>query len=254
VLAWCVLQVVAEAIDAENWDRIAVDLFDRLRLREPLAQAFHSLGLEGEEGWRGAARLKALLLVQSGAGMTSRAKSAETGAESKAMAPDTKEQRTAESAGTAKSHVDVHVLAVPPALWGDPDICWLTGAHVAESHTYLVRESYEQLLWWLTLPRLMRLAEAPAPHRADAAMLLDDVDKALVALEGSGYRLDELLEPEEAATAEPAGTPKPQKEALETVPKTGPQAGPDPEQLEPQEPVTAKPVGPKNPEGPPEEY
>jgi glycosidase len=247
VLAWSVLQVLAEAIDAENWDRIAVDLFDRLRLREPLAQAFHGLGLEGEDGWRGAARVKALLLVQAGTGATTTARTAETGRQP-APAQATP-AGTPQVGGTAKPQIAAHALGVPPGLWGDPDVCWLTGAHVAENHTYLVRESYEELLWWLMLPRLLRLAEAPSPHRADAAILLDDVNKALVTLGGAGYRLDELLEPEETEPTAAA-----EKEALETVPKTGPQAGPDPENLEPQEPVTAKPVGPKEPDGPPEEY
>lgn len=251
VLAWCVLQVLAEAIDAENWYQVAVGLFDRLRLREPLAQAFHTLGLEGEEGWRAAARVKALLLVQSGAGVLAQAKPAES------QPAGTKEPIEA-SAGSpvrsAKAHLEAHVLIVPPGLWEDPDVCWLTGAHLSGKHTYLVREPYEQLLWWLSLPRLLRLAEAPAPHRADGAMILDDVNKALVALEKAGYRLDEFLEPEETESPGAPKVNKPEKEALETVPKTGPQAGPPPDELEPQEPVTSKPVGPKDPNGPPEEY
>jgi hypothetical protein len=115
-----------------------------------------------------------------------------------------------------------------------------------------VREPYEELLWWLALPRLLRLAESSEPHRADAAIILDDINKALVTLEGAGYRLDELLEPEGTSATAPAQ--RPQKEALETVPKTGPQPGLDPEKLEPQEPIAAKPVGPKDPDGPPEEY
>ena len=64
VLAWIILKVTAEAIDSSQPERTAVEVFDRLRLREPVAQAFHALGLEGEEGWRAAARLKALLLVE----------------------------------------------------------------------------------------------------------------------------------------------------------------------------------------------
>jgi hypothetical protein len=55
VLGWCVLELLAESIDAENPERVALDLFDRLRLREPFAQAFAALGFEGEEGWRVAA-------------------------------------------------------------------------------------------------------------------------------------------------------------------------------------------------------
>ena len=40
-------------------ERAALDLFDRLRLRAPFAQAFAALGFDGEEGWRVAARLPA---------------------------------------------------------------------------------------------------------------------------------------------------------------------------------------------------
>jgi hypothetical protein len=262
VLAWSVLQVLAEAIDPENWNQIAVEVFDRLRLREPLAQAFHGLGLEGEDGWRAAARVKTLLLVQSGAGMMIEPEPAEP--------PSLQEKKEPVKASPApqtpkvKAHLTAHVLVVPPGLWEDPDICWLTGAHVADGHTYMVREPYERLLWWLSLPRLLRLAESPAPHRADAAMILDNINKALVTIETAGYRLDELLEPENAPedtpvvkTVEPKTAQTSQrheKEGLETVPKNGPQSGPGPEKLEPQEPVAAKPVGPVDPDGPPEEY
>jgi hypothetical protein len=154
----------------------------------------------------------------------------------------------------AKEQIAEHVLGVPPGLWEDSDVCWLTGAHVAGEHTYIVREPYEQLLWWLSLPRLLRLAESAEPHRADAAMVLDDVNRALVGLETAGYKLDELLEPERVTEDAVETAQRPEKEALHTVPKTGPETGPGPEDLEPQEPVSAKPVGPKDPDGPPEEY
>ena len=68
VLGWCVLELLAESIDAENPERMALDLFDRLRLREPFAQAFGALGFEGEEGWRVAARIKVVLLSEAGIG------------------------------------------------------------------------------------------------------------------------------------------------------------------------------------------
>jgi glycosidase len=223
VLAWCVLQVLAQAIDPENSHQIAVDLFDRLRLREPLSQAFHALGLEGEDGWSGAARVKALLLVQSAAAIKPRAISAEAGV----AAEEPVKASAAPHITQAQAAADA--LIVPPGLWDDPDVCWLTGAHVADDHTFLVREAYEELLWWLALPRLLRLAESPAPQRADAAIILDDINKALVTMEGAGYRLDEVLEPEETAMAESENSPRPDKEALETVPKTGPQSGPQPD-------------------------
>ena len=40
-------------------------LFDRLRLRQPLAESFKALGFEGEAGWRAAARIKVVLLAQA---------------------------------------------------------------------------------------------------------------------------------------------------------------------------------------------
>jgi hypothetical protein len=68
VLGWCVLELLAESIDAENPEIVALGLFDRLRLREPFAQAFGALGFEGEESWRVAARIKVLLLTGAGVG------------------------------------------------------------------------------------------------------------------------------------------------------------------------------------------
>jgi hypothetical protein len=250
VLGWCLLQVLAESIDPENWYQIALELFDRLRLREPLAQAFQALGLEEEDGWMGAARVKVLLLIESGVGAKAPPKPETPEA---AGATEPVEASAAADGADATGQATAEELIVPPGLWKDPDVCWLTGAHIAGDHTYLVREQYQGLLWWLALPRLLLLAESAAPHRADAAIILDDISKALVALEGAGYRLDELLDPDLAETP-PQTAAAPQKEALETLPKTGPQPGPGPEEVDPQEPVAAKPVGPKNPEEPPEEY
>ena len=69
VLAWCVLQWLAESMNAlPQPERTALDLFDRLRLREPFGHAFTALGFQGEEAWRVAARIKVLLLTGAGAG------------------------------------------------------------------------------------------------------------------------------------------------------------------------------------------
>ena len=66
VFIWCVLELLAESIDAEKPERAALDLFDRLRLREPLAHSFVALGFKGEESWRVTARIKVALLVEAG--------------------------------------------------------------------------------------------------------------------------------------------------------------------------------------------
>jgi hypothetical protein len=78
-------------------------------------------------------------------------------------------------------------------LWLDPDVRWLTGVHEAEGHVYLVRELYEELLWWLLMPSLLRLAGEPAPSRAAVRELSRTVEEALATAEAAGYRIDALL-------------------------------------------------------------
>jgi glycosidase len=177
VLGWSALELLAESIDAENPERVALDLFDRLRLREPFAQALTALGFEGEEGWRAAARVKVGLLSWAGAGKQEEA--------SEAIEP---------------AAVRGERVALSPALWLDPDVRWLTGVHEAEGHDYLVRERYEELLWWLQLPSLLRLAGETAPsqaaaNRAAVRTMSKTIDEALAAAEAAGYRVDLLRNP-----------------------------------------------------------
>src|SRR5271166_6513497 len=158
VLGWCVLELLAESIDAESPERVALDLFDRLRLREPFAQAFAALGFEGEEAWRVAARVKVGLLTGAGVGM--------------------QQEAPAETATVAGGRV-----ALLPALWRDPDVRWLTGVHESEDHTYLVREAYEELLWWLIMPTMLHLAGEPAPSRSAAETMSRTIEEALATAE-----------------------------------------------------------------------
>jgi hypothetical protein len=60
-------------------------------------------------------------------------------------------------------------------------------------HAYLVRESYEELLWWLLMPTLLRLAGEPAPSRAAAEEMSHTVAEALESAESAHYRIDALL-------------------------------------------------------------
>jgi hypothetical protein len=80
-------------------------------------------------------------------------------------------------------------------LWADPDVRWLTGAHEAEGHDYLVRESYEEMLWWLLMPQLLRLAGEKVLDRAAIERMGSMVDEALAAAEAVGYRVDKLIGP-----------------------------------------------------------
>jgi len=213
LLGWCALELLAESIDAQNPERVALDLFDRLRLRETFAQAFGALGFEGEEGWRVAARIKVVLLTGAGAG-----KERDTGAGTKpaasAEAPVAvvhgDEQETAVEAEPAipAEVADVEDAVEPlrtgdvgaedervtlsASLWLDPDVRWLTGVHESEGHSYVVREPYEELLWWLLMPSLLRIAGETAPSRLAVEEMSRTVEEALATAEAAGYRIDAL--------------------------------------------------------------
>ena len=221
VIAWCSLQLLARSIDSADPARVALDLFDRLRLRAPLAHAFAALGFEGEESWRVAARIKVLLLIRAGVGKeldhgaqlvsssalntsatsTSASPSnSSVAAESHpAVAPVFSPQPAARLATAADETPETTrrddrrtSLKIPPALWSDPDVRWLTGAHQAEGRTYFIRERYEELLWWLLMPSLIRLAGQSAPSRAEAAESSSAVATALDAAKAAGYRVEVL--------------------------------------------------------------
>jgi glycosidase len=246
VLGWCTLQLLAELIDPDRPELVALDLFDRLRLREPFAQAFAALGFEGEEAWRVAARIKVVLLTGSGAGRP------EDSATEAAPAPDPEVEAapsepleavpeapaTAAGVDSAMSEQAEPApawdekIALSPSLWHDPDLRWLTGVHEADGHSYLVREQYEELLWWLLMPSLLRLAGEAAPSRSSVEEMSKTVHEALKTAEDAGYRIDTLLG---SAAAPPAAeTPEPEEELAE------PEA-PEPEQPEVLKPDTAAP-------------
>ena len=245
ILAWCALELLAESINIEQPERVALDIFDRLRLREPFAQSFTALGFEGEEAWRAAARIKVVLLIGAGVGkaeeMPSRPEptiepESVTGIESKSRAEIEGQGINSDTApvsghdfSRAESQPDLvralapggspspesklltepesltdEKIALAPALWHDADVRWLTGIHEAEGHLYLVREQYEELLWWLLMPSLLRLASGPTPNRIAIEELSNTVEEALGTAESANYRIDELLGSEIAtATEEP---------------------------------------------------
>jgi len=257
LLGWCVLELLAESIDAGNPEKLALDLFDRLRLREPFARAFTALGFDGQEGWRVAARIKVVLLSEAGVGKPKTAPATEhkpsSATASGAGIPSKDEvtkgevtnlspsgsmvdvipqgspfepdpgnffagqdpvpqemaekttgaldpgapQKPTRSAATetpiaAEESKQPEAIELPPSLWSDPDVRWLTGAHEAGGHSYLVKEPYEELLWWMLMPGLLKLAGEPALDRAAIASMATHVDEALAAAEAAGYRIDKL--------------------------------------------------------------
>jgi glycosidase len=205
VLGWCALQLLAESIDPEQPERTALDLFDRLRLREPFADTFGALGFEGEEAWRVAARIKVLLLIGAGVGKEQRPAPGAPG-----LASETGEG-TPDSALPQTPH---GAVALAPALWLDPDLRWLCGVHESEGHHYLIRELYEELLWWLLMPSLLRIAGETAPSRAAVEELSRTVAAALASAETAGYRIDALFSP--IATPDSGESPAPKAATTKT--------------------------------------
>ncbi|MGC9159036.1 MAG: alpha-amylase family glycosyl hydrolase [Terracidiphilus sp.] len=197
VLGWCVLELLAESIDVEDARCVALDLFDRLRLREPLAQAMGALGFESEEAWRVAARVKVLLLQEAGTDRPEEPKAIAGAAEAAELGAAAPHGTVVSASAAAMAET-----GAPPAgetlrssLWLDADVHWLTDVHSDQGHEYLVREPYEELLWWLRLPRLLRLAGEAAPGRVEAGEIDQGIARVLATAEAAGYRVDLLQEP-----------------------------------------------------------
>jgi glycosidase len=194
VLAWCAMDWMASLIDGDHSHRLALELFDRLRLREPLAHALQELGIEGEESWRAAARVRVLLLYmaerQHAQVEPLKAGSREMSDELQTVAVN-KAATVQASAPVANGHEGKEPF--PPALWRDPDVRWLTGVHESSGHDFLVKEPFEELLWWLQLPALQKLASQPVRDRSAAKVIRDSVENGLSAVASAGYRADRLL-------------------------------------------------------------
>ncbi len=164
VLAWITLR----SLPRQN-DQAA--LFDKLQLRSALSETFTAIGMEGENTWRAAARVRILL-----------------------------------------SHSDT-----PPAVtrteqfWSDPDVRWLTGVNESAGVTYFNKEGFEELLGWLQLPALIKLAQQ-SPINLDSIKALGTaVLESCKSAQTSGYNLDLYLHPEQlkVAVTQVASEPKP---------------------------------------------
>jgi hypothetical protein len=184
VLAWIGLEVLAESVDGKHSEHAALDLFDWLRLREPLGHSFEALGFANEEAWRVAARIKVALLIEAKVFTELAAQDEEDTAPGTA---GTLAQLRAEAIGKPV------IPVLSPTMWQDADVRWLTGAHEAGGHSYFIKESYEELLWWLQLPALCKLATAPAAGKAEAQAMGKAIAEAAEAGSRAGYSVESLL-------------------------------------------------------------
>jgi Alpha amylase, catalytic domain len=154
VLAWIVLSSMP-------WKHESAEVFDKLQLRSAIAEIFSSMGMEGENMWRAAARVR-VLLSQSG----------EMGTK-----PD----------GTVANRVHAR------GFWADPDVQWLAGVNKAAGVTYFNKEGFEELISWLQVPALIEVAQ----QSSGVVKGIGEVEAAVVencrVARASGYNLDKYL-------------------------------------------------------------
>jgi hypothetical protein len=161
VLAWCAIDALGEFIDPANSCQSASEAFDSMRLREPFASMFAEAGAPGEEKWYAAARLRATFAHATWA----------PGAE-----------RVPSQRGSA-------LLS-----WlHDPDVAWVMGVHEYEGVRYFNQEGYERLMWWMSLPALVRVAERGRIDLEGIKAIERAVYERTKAAAESGYRVEGLI-------------------------------------------------------------
>jgi Alpha amylase, catalytic domain len=152
VLGWIVL-------GSMPWKHEA--LFDKLQMRAAIAEIFSSMGLEGEDMWRAAARVRVLL--------------------------------TQSCEAAAKAGETLVGCMHREAFWADGDVQWLTGVNKSAGATYFNKEGFEEMISWLQLPALIEIARrGGGAGKAIAELEAGVVEDCRVAAE-SGYQLDTYL-------------------------------------------------------------
>ncbi|MFT4112258.1 alpha-amylase [Silvibacterium sp.] len=159
ILAWQLLKPLAKRAGER------VELLDRLRLREALAEVFWRLGLEGEDAWRAVARVRILLAEEF----------------QEVPAADPKRLPSA---------------LEPSAFWDSPEVRWLLSVNESEGVAYFNKECLEEMFWWTRLPELL------AGEQADEfEEVMKQANKAGFQLEAFLYPVTAkpAVEPEEDA-------------------------------------------------------
>jgi hypothetical protein len=146
VMAWALLKSLPGPARPE-------ERFDQLQLREALGAIFSTCGMEGEDVWRGAARVRVLL---------------------------------------THGNQPVRALAYSRAFWDDQDVRWLAGVNESGGKTYFNQEAADELLAWMAVPSLLAAAESAEPL-TELVQLEEVVEELSASSKASGYELDHLL-------------------------------------------------------------
>jgi hypothetical protein len=202
VLAWCALEALGMMRDASRPETAALELFDRLRLREPLAESFvavlSSSSLSSDVD--NPAKATSISSARSGIALVP----AQPGHEPAPAHNASDEQWRAAARIRAafygnvfstESESSASTRSVPLYRWlHDPDVAWLIGVNEHEGVRYVVKEQFERLLWWMALPRLLDLAASPTPDKEAILLLERRLYGRMKAAAESGYRLEALLQ------------------------------------------------------------
>ncbi len=178
VLACCAVMLFSESLhpggaQEKAWEA-GTEVFEQLRLRHPIAEAFEALGLEGVEYWRAVSRVRLVLLSR---------------------------EVTLKEDGKAGGSADKRSgswMGLSNFMWQDPEVRWLVGWNEWQGHTYIAKESYEELLWWLQLPQLCGMTGRKPDDRKIAANLQAAIQDACLEMANRHYVVDEITGGEKA--------------------------------------------------------
>jgi hypothetical protein len=176
-------------------DKRAIALYDQLRLRTAFGESFAFIGVEGEDAWRAAARIRVVMLPE---------------------APESRSVKHDETQG----------------WWSDADVRWLTGLHQSADGWYFNKESHQQMVWWSTLSELVKIQTDPLAEKQRLNKLAKAIDAELLEAERVHYRLRRTKSKasppgsKAAAAASPAQlSPAASEEALKAVQPANEHAG-----------------------------
>ena len=133
-----------------------IEVFDRLNLRWALAETFSSAGIEGEAAWKLAARVRILLKFKS----------------------------SQDSKDVVRSEL----------FWEDPDVRWLAGLNASSGVDYLNQEKSEELLCWLELPSLLRIATETSHSMEEVPKVTETALELTDLLEKAGFNYEKFLD------------------------------------------------------------
>ena len=147
VLAWVLLRSLPDVKRPE-------EIFDQLQLREVLGAIFSTSGLEGEDVWRAAARVRVLL---------------------------------------AFGDEPLEKIAFSRKFWNDSDVRWLAGVNESGGKTYFNKEAADELLAWMALPSLLKIAESLEPEK-ELRSLEEQFGDVSASGKAAGFQLETMLE------------------------------------------------------------